>query len=899
VTLSAGSRLGPYEILAPAGAGGMGEVYKARDTRLERTVAIKVLPAHLSQTPEGRQRFEREAKTISQLSHPHICALHDVGHQDGTEYLVMEFLEGETLTDRLARGPLPLEQALRFGIEIADALDKAHRQGVIHRDLKPGNVMLTKSGVKLVDFGLAKFSAASSPGSSGVTSFPTQGPGLTAEGTILGTFQYMAPEQLEGKEADARTDIFAFGAVLYEMVTGEKAFSGKSQASLIGAILHTQPAAISAVQPLSPPALDRVVARCLAKDPEDRWQTAHDAMLELKWIAAGSGSQAGLPAPTAQRKSREKTGWLVAGLLLLSLLGAIPFLVRGLGSRTAKEHVLKLSIVPPEKTLMHPGHFAISPDGRRLAFVAVAPDGRSLLWVRSLDSLEAKALPGTENAAGPFWSPDSRFVGFFAEQKLKKIEAAGGPPLAICDASNGRGGTWNREGVIVFAPTPTTALHRVSADGGESTPITTLDDARQENSHRHPHFLPDGRHFLYYVRSYRPENRTVCVGSLDSKETRRLAGPNSPAVFVPPGFLIFVREEGALVARRFDPKRMELSGDPILIADRVRPFDSTAPNSFSVADDGTLVIGTGGTAARKLVWLDRAGQEIGSTEHRGVIIDLRLSPDQTSLALDHVDPDVGGRQIWIQEFARGVTARFAFGAVQDVSPVWSPDGRRIAFGSDRGGAARINQIYVKASSGAGSEELLFRSADAKFLTDWSRDGRFLLFEVVTPPAATRTDLWTLPLDGAGGPRPYLATAFNESLGRFSPDGRWVAYTSDETGKNEVYVQSFPVSTGKWKVSSDGGSQPVWRGDGRELFFLSRTRQIHSVSVTPGGATFAAGPPRALFPTPPFFAAGTGSRFHYDVTPDGGRFLVARSWDSEAGYIVHVLVDWTAELEKTP
>jgi Tol biopolymer transport system component len=876
----------------------MGEVYKARDTRLDRTVAIKVLPQHLSSSPEGRQRFEREAKTISQLSHPHICALHDVGHQDGTEYLVMEFLEGETLTERLARGPLPLEQALRYGIEIADALDKAHRQGVVHRDLKPGNVMLTKSGVKLVDFGLAKFSASSAAPFSAPTLLPTQGPDLTAEGTILGTFQYMAPEQLEGKEADARTDIFAFGTVLYEMVTGQKAFSGKTQASLIGAILHTQPSAVSTVQPMSPPALDRVVARCLAKDPEDRWQTAHDAMLELKWIAgAATGSQAGLPAPiAARRRSREKVAWIVAGLLLLGLLAAIPFAIRGLRRDAVAGEVFKLSLVPPEKTAMHPGHFALSPDGRRLAFVAVAPDGRSLLWVRPLDSLAAEALPGTENGAGPFWSPDSRFIGFFADQKLKKVEAAGGPPQSLCAAPNGRAGTWNREGVIVFAPNPTGALHRVPAEGGESIPVTKLDEARQENSHRHPHFLPDGRRFLYYVRSYRPENRVVCVGSLDSKDTKRLAGPNAPAAFVRPGFLLYVRDEGALVARRFDSKTLELTGDPVLVAENVRPYDANAPPSFTVAEDGTMALGSGGKAARKLVWLDRTGKELGSLEHRGVIIDIRLSPDQKSVATDHVDPEVGGRQIWVQEFARGVTARFAFGAVSDVSPVWSPDGGRIVFGSDRGGTAGINQIYVKASSGAGAEELLFRSSETKFITDWSTDGRFLLFEADTPDRATR-DLWVLPLEGARKPLPYLTTAFNESLGRFSPDGRWVAYVSDETGRPEVYVQSFPASTGKWKVSSDGGSQPVWRRDGRELFYLSRNRQIHSVAVAPNPATFEAGSPRPLFSMPAFFAAGTGSRFHYDATADGQRFLVSRSWDSETGYTVHVVVNWAAELEK--
>ncbi|HYT32814.1 MAG TPA: protein kinase, partial [Thermoanaerobaculia bacterium] len=497
MSLSAGTKLGPYEILSAIGAGGMGEVYKARDTRLDRTVAIKVLPSHLSSSPEVRQRFEREAKTISALSHPHVCALYDVGNQDGVEYLVMEYLEGETLAGRLANGPLPLERTLRHGIEIADALDCAHRQGIVHRDLKPGNVMLTKSGVKLLDFGLAKAIAPSS--ALPLTSLPTQASPVTQEGTILGTFQYMAPEQLEGKDVDGRTDIFAFGATLYEMATGRKAFSGATQASLISAILRDDPQPISRIQTMSPPALDRVVKTCLAKDPEDRWQSAADIKRELGWVA--EGPPVGVPGTAATAwRNRERVAWAVSGILLLALLGSLAALLRVARSQPAAAPVTRFSILPPGKsTFTAPGESAssqpaLSPDGRALAFVAYA-GGRHLIWIRPLGSLTAQALDGTEYGSYPFWSPDGQSLGFFAHGKLKRIAVSGGPPQTLCDASAGRGAAWSRDGVIVFTPTQAEALYRIPAGGGAVTPATTLDTSRGELSHRWPSFLPDGRRF--------------------------------------------------------------------------------------------------------------------------------------------------------------------------------------------------------------------------------------------------------------------------------------------------------------------------------------------------------------------------------------------------------------------
>ncbi|HEV8118182.1 MAG TPA: protein kinase, partial [Thermoanaerobaculia bacterium] len=494
----------------------MGEVYRARDTRLERTVAVKVLPQHLSASSEVRQRFEREAKTISQLSHPHICALYDVGNQDGVEYLVMEFLEGETLADRVLKGPLPAEQTLRFGIEIADALDKAHRQGIVHRDLKPGNVMLTKSGVKLLDFGLAKaVEPATHP--SGMTALPTMASSpLTQEGTILGTFQYMAPEQLEGKEADARSDIFAFGAVLYEMATGKKAFAGASQASLISAIMKEEPAPIATLQPMTPPALDRVVKTCLAKDPEDRFQTAHDAKLQLQWIGE-MGSAAGVPAPVvARRRGRERMAWIGFALAALAAIA----LAAGYVARAPRPSPgIRATLPFPEKMFL--GELALSPDGTRLVFTASKPGGQPTLWVRALQESSAHPLVGAENAFFPFWSPDGRSVGFFADGKLKRMDVSGGAVLTVCDAERGVGGTWNRDGTIVFAPAPTSGLHSVAAGGGKSVAVTKLDAARHESAHRYPRFLPDGRHFLYTAVNLGgggndPAN-AIRVGSLDGK----------------------------------------------------------------------------------------------------------------------------------------------------------------------------------------------------------------------------------------------------------------------------------------------------------------------------------------------------------------------------------------------
>jgi serine/threonine protein kinase len=902
MTISVGTRLGPYEIQSPLGAGGMGEVYKARDTRLERTVAIKVLPEHLSASPESRQRFEREAKTISQLSHPHICALYDVGREGETEFLVMEYLEGETLSDRLGRGALPLEQTLRYGIEIVDALDKAHRQGIVHRDLKPGNVMLTKSGVKLLDFGLAKLAAPNSGVMSGLSMMPTtpKGSNLTAEGTILGTLQYMAPEQLEGKEADARTDIFAFGAVLYEMATGRKAFSGTSQASLIGAILHKEPPPISTSEPMSPPALDRIAKTCLAKDPEDRFQTAHDVKLQLQWIAE-SGSVAGLPVPVAtRRKSRDRVAWAVAVLASVVALGLAAFILIQRGEPT---RMIRSTILPPEKSdfVFDGGPMALSPDGARLAFVAPTPDGKNQLWVRPLNGLSAQPLAGTEGATYPFWSPDSRLLGFFAGSKLKKIDASGGPSQVICDTQLGRGGTWNREGVIVFTPSTRDPLFRVSAAGGAPSPLTALDASKGEFSHRFPSFLPDGRHFLYLAQTAgvgQKDSDVIYAGSLDSKERKLVERVRSNGVYVPPttkgreGHLLFVRDR-TLLAQAFDTKDLRFEGDAVPVGESLTFLANYGFAVFTASQNGLLAYQTGGGGGlSKLAWFDRGGKELETVGEPADYGHPRLSHDGRRIAVDIVDPSTGFTDIWVIDLSRRTSTRLTFGPKDNSNPIWSPDDGRIVFASSRTGAPNL---FVKSSAGAGNDEPFYMDeTSTKVPSDWSLDGRFVAFHGISGATKSGWDLWTFSVSDKK-PAVFLSTPATEVLGNFSPDGHWLAYVSDESGKQEVYVQSFPASGGKWQISTAGGREPVWSSDGKEIFYVtpqdpSNRLMAVDVKTSPG---FEAGAPKVLFAVR--LKSMLGRR--YDVTRDGKRFLLNVAIGEVKSNPITLVQNWAAELKK--
>jgi len=869
----------------------MGEVYKARDTRLNRTVAIKVLPEHVAQNAERKQRFVREAQAIAALNHPNICVVHDVGEDSRTHYLVMEYLEGETLAARLEKGPVPMDQALKYAVEIADALDKAHQREVVHRDIKPGNIMLTKSGAKLLDFGLAKL------GSSPVTGqdpLETAGKGqsdLTAQGTILGTLQYMAPEQIEGEEADARSDIFAFGVVVYEMITGKKAFKGKSQASLIASILEHDPIPISALQQMTPPALDRLVRTCLAKEPENRWQNAHDLMIQLRWVVDGGPEMTITSVVIARRKWRERVAWSLA---TLGLLGTVAFAVAHFRTPMADAPAVEFSIAPPDNTFFTVGTVAVapfpavSPDGRHIAFVAtkVGTNPRRI-WVRSLDSPDARELPGTEGAIGTFWSPDSRQIGFFAEGKLKRVEYSGGPALVVSNVADfASGGTWNRDGTILFAQRPTGGLSRVSASGGEATPVTTPDASRKEMRHHWPYFLPDGRHFLYLAE---PPS-TIWVASLDSKETKQLPNADSMAVYASPGYLLFVRQ-ATLMGQAFDAAHLALQGEPFRIAENVRFIGNGNGNgaaAFSVSDTGVLVYRSGANiSAVKTVWFDRTGRELEPINQTGDSRNPRLSPDDSRIAVQRQDP--GGRgDIWVIDLARGTNSRVTFNATDESYPIWSPDGTRIVYASNQNGKL---DLYQKASTGAGNEELVLKSDQDKLPVDWSSDGKLLLFRSTDPK--TLFDLWILPLNGDRKPVPFAQAPFNEAWASFSPDGKWIAYSSDESGNYQVYVQPFPPTGDKTQISVDIGLTPFWRRDGKELFFLTSDNRVFSVDVELG-AKFRAGVPKSLFQARGL--ASIAAALRASVARDGKRFLLVTTGETTESPLT-VLLNWTSALKK--
>ncbi len=875
MALSPGTRLGPYEIVAPLGAGGMGEVFRATDTRLGRDVAVKVLPQHLSDNPEVRARFEREAKTVSSLNHPNICTLFDVGREGDTDYLVMELIEGETLAARLMKGALPFADVLKLGAQIADALDRAHRAGVIHRDLKPGNVMLTKSGAKLMDFGLARATGAAGPAvGSGVamatlTHSPTMATPLTAEGTIVGTFQYMAPEQLEGSEADARSDLWALGCVLYEMATGRRAFEGKSQASLITSIMGSQPAPISQLAPMSPPGLERLVQACLAKDPADRLQSAHDIRMQLAWLAEG-GSQAGVPVPVAvKRRSRERLAWTLAAV---GLIAAAALAWQVLGSRGPGPETIQTLIEAPRDAKIGNRHaeIALAPDGRTVAFVA---DGA--LWVRPLGSDGATRLSGTEGAFRPFWSPDSRTIAYFDEGKLMRVQAAGGSPTSVCDAISGRGGSWGPDGTIVFAPTSGGPLMRVSASGGDPVPVTTLDSTRHESGHRFPCFLPDGEHFLFAALPGGPDGWDTYVGSLGSPTVKHLLTARSVAVFAAPGYLLFERD-GRVLAQRFDPGRLELRGAPVSIADAPEPSDLDAEPVASASRNGRLAILRSEPADTRLEIRDLAG----ATTTR---LDLPPAPWKVS----SVAPDarraavVKGDELWVVDLVRSVPMRLATNVASQPTSVWSPDGNRIAF------VARHDEreeIYIGGLDGRA--DLVPTTDDAfKGVNDWSREGRSIVFW--SQNAETNLDLWILPMEGDRKPVPYLRGAANESMGKISPDGRWLAYASDETGENEIYVQSFPEPGRKVRISLDGGIFPRWSDDGRQLRYLNIARREYVAVPVKEGEEFEPGPPHKVGDLAPDVTSGA-------FLADGRGTLVSVAHDTRPRDI-RLILDWTALL----
>ena len=830
MNVAPGSRLGPYEIVAPIGAGGMGEVWKARDTRLDRSVAIKILPVEFEQNPQLKLRFEREARTISQLSHPHICALYDVGEN----YLVMELLDGESVADRLAKAAMPLHDVLRYGAQVAEALDRAHRAGIVHRDLKPGNIMITKSGAKLLDFGLAK-SAVVDLAVDGAT----QHKPLTQEGTILGTFQYMAPEQLEGTEADSRTDIFAFGSVLYEMATGRPAFEGKTKTSLIAAIVKENPRPIAEMQPLTPPAFEHVVMKCLAKDPDDRWQSAHDIAEELRWISE-AGSQAGVPATLAVKK-RSRARWLVLSAAIgwmLAVAAAIAAAMYALRWRAAN-HVTQTEIAAAMTAGMD-APLSVSPDGRRLAAVVLAGN-TTQLWMRDLSTGEGRALAGTEGATFPFWAPDGHAIGFFAGSKLKTVNAESGAIQNICDALYGRGGTWSPLGVIVFAPNISAPLMKVSENGGKPVAVTKLTRGQGE-THRNPAFLPDGKRFLYSDGDTAGlvESAELHAGSIDGGLDRKVLDYASSAGQA--GHWLLTIRDRNLIAQRFDAGALEVKGKPVAIAQNVEWYGPRWQGTFAVGGD-TLVYEHSAQPKRQLLRLDGLDARpfvVGDAEYYTW---PALSPDGGRVIVNRFDPVTRGSDLWMVDLGGGPATRLTFDTrsfFMEESAVFSPDGQRIAVASAGPSGSFHFQLWIQ-PAGGGTRESLKIEADFFWIEDWSRDGKALL---VTPQRRnTGYDVDIIHLDGDRKSVPLVHGDASEMGGRFSPNGKWIAYQSDESGRPEVYVTNYPAATAKWQVSTGGGARPFWSADGRQLFFLAGDRVV--AAAVHEGQSFSASAPRPV------------------------------------------------------
>ena len=924
MALPAGAQLGVYEIVALVGAGGMGEVYRARDTRLDRTVAIKVLPSQFAADPQLRDRFDREARAISSLNHPHICALYDVGEAviapspespaaagHTIRFLVLEYLDGETVAERLGRaGPLVAAEALQIAIGICDALDRAHRSGTVHRDLKPANVMLTKSGAKLLDFGLAK-SAAPVVAASGLSMLPTTPPNLTAQGTILGTFQYMAPEQVEGLEADARTDIFAFGALLFEMLTGRTAFEGKTRASLLGAILKDEPPRVSTVQPLAPHAIDRIVSTCLAKDPDDRYQTARDLLRDLRWVASGSSEDVAPRTVVAPRRSN-RLAWLVAAAGGVALAAAAAVSFRSAGGTVPEAGAVQFTIAAPQNSTFGgvssaatgiATQVSVSPDGRYVVFVAGSSENAYRIWLRPVGTLVAAPIAGTEQGAFPFWSPDSRFIAFFASGKLRKVAIAGGPPTVLCDLNtrgSALGGTWSRDNVIVFSPGSVGAgLSRVSSAGGIPTEVTRLDPATGESNHRWPYFLPDGRHFIYTASTGiccpAAKPAKIRVASLDSAEPAVTLFEVESAVTYASGHLLFARDD-TLMAQPFDPRTRQPSGDAFPLAEHIST-EGSRYGSFSASNNGVLAYGRALPADQRLTWVDRAGRtpspvSDASPNTGAGAISFALSRDDRQVAIALTSGSPQNRDVFIIDVSRGVRTRLTTDPGSDSSPVWAPDGSRIAFEAVREGKVSLRQKRV---SGTGDEEVLLEGSTATFSTaapsSWSSDGRFIAY---TNGAGPLADVWILPLSGERHPFPLAQTTFAETSGMFSPDGRWIVYSSDEGGQRDVYAQPFPATGARYPVSKGGGSHPVWRADSKELFFIRGADAMLMAMPIPATPQWDPGEPRPLFITT-VRPARPGQQ--YAVTKDGNRFLMNSRIQDTVVQPLTVVINWTATIQK--
>ena len=883
--------LSHYRLVSKIGAGGMGEVYRARDTRLDREVAIKVLPAEFATDADRLHRFKQEAKATSALNHPNILTVYDVGEYDGNPYLVMELLEGAELRDQLQAGALPVRKAIEYAQQIAAGLAAAHDKGIVHRDLKPENLFVTNDGhLKILDFGLAKLRPPRNVSAGSDVATAKQ---YTNPGTVMGTVAYMSPEQVRGQDLEQRSDIFSFGLILYEMLAGQRAFDRQSLPETMSAIANDEPRDLSELNPKVTPQLEKIVRRCLEKKPERRFQTASDLGFALESLTMPSGARLetatavaavteSAPVSTARWFGNARLWMAVAAVLLLGLLLSLPFAVKYLRQSPPAAPVSFIAAIgAPEKatTILTP---ELSPDGRHLFFAATV-EGRRSIWLRPLGSLTAQPLPGTEDVLGvPFWSPDSRSIVFAAGGQLRKLDLAGGAPQTLCkleDVSEAVFGTWNRDGVILFSTLGgRTGIYRVPATGGEPVLVLRSDETAR---YRFPIFLPDGRHFLVQKRSLPSEVEEIHLVVLDSQETTNLLAADSQARYA--NGHLFLTRAGVLLAAPFNTDSLKLTGEPFVVADQVDRY------GFSVSENGSLVYDPNIlTDNRQLTWLDRAGKPLGTVGPPGDYSRPQLSPDGKRVAVARQDPQTQNRDIYVIDLARGVSSRLTFYPGDDLGPIWSPDGSRIAWRSGRDGAF---QVYQKLASGVGPEEVLVKDNVRQHFTGWSADGRFLLYGRDDPK--TRWDILLVPTEGDRQPVPFLQTPFAEGPGSFSPNGRWIAYQSDDQGRFEVYVQPFPATGDKWQISTNGGQFPVWRSDGKELYYVSPDQKLMAVEVKPGGS-FEATSPRVLFDLAPVRASGGDG---YAVTAAGDRFLFVTAREEAASLQFTVVTNWAPEVKK--
>jgi len=893
MAVAPGTQLGPYEIGSPLGAGGMGEVYRARDTKLGRDVALKVLPAPFAKDPERMARFRREAQVLASLNHPHIGAIYGFEDSGSVHALVMELVEGPTLADRVARGAIPVDEALPIAREIAEALEAAHERGIIHRDLKPANIKVTSNGsVKVLDFGLAK-ALEGDPSSTDIHTSPTITSMTTQPGIILGTAAYMSPEQAKGKSVDRRTDIWAFGCVFFEMLAGNRPFEGETVSDALAAVIRAE-AEWSLLPSNTPQIIRNLLQSCLKKDPRQRLQAIGDARIAIEEVLSGASQD--LPSAVEIRIAawRRALPWAMAtAAVILATLFAAKYFTR---KPQALPAIVSQITSPPNTkfvfTGINPGPPILSPDGEWLVFSAVGSDGRQLLWVRPLSSAAAKPLDGTDGATFPFWSADSHSLGFFANGKLNRINVSGGPPLALCNIAIGRGGTWGADGTILFTPNVSSPVFRISASGGTPQQVTTLNGPLNERSHRWPQWLPDNKHFLFFAQRAVVGTGGVYIGSLDGGAPKLIMQNDSNAVYSLPGYILFVLQ-GILMAQRFDASQLRLDGDAVPLVERAGVNAITSRAIFAVSETGIMVYEAGNAAGDtdQLIWYDRTGKQIEATGTPGLYLEPSVSADSSKLAISSLPGGTGNLNIWVFDLARATKTRLTFPPSSDRQPNWAPDGKSVAFVSNRNGPPRI---YLNSSDGTGAPTALTADDASEFGPRFTADGRYLLFERLTGQPNSRREIWGVALSGDRNAFPVIQSQYDVYAPALSPDGKWLAYESTESGRPEICVIPFLHGTGKWEVSTAGGVQPRWRGDGRELFYISTDNKIMSAEITEQGSSLLVGKVTSLFQANPVpFAGGS----NYDVTGDGKKFVVASLASSQESEPLTLVVNWLALLKQ--